>query len=45
MVILGNDSIVTPPKTNMKPEKGPLEKGAPLQPIHFGFHVSFWGCT
>ncbi len=31
-------SQITPPKTNMEPENGPLEKEIPI-----GNHVNFWG--
>ena len=32
---------LTSPKTNMEPEKGPLEKARHLHTTIFGFHVSF----
>ncbi len=36
----------TPPKTNMEPENGPLEKEIPIGfTIISRFHVNFWGCT
>ena len=34
----------TPPKTNMEPENGPLQKEIPLETILFRFHLSFQGC-
>ena len=35
----------TPPKTNMEPENGPLEKEIPIGNHHFQVPaVNFWGC-
>ena len=34
---------ITPPKTNMKPENGPLEKEIPIGNHHFQVPCSFFG--
>ena len=34
----------TPPKTNMEPENGPLEKEIPIGNHHFQVPCYFWGC-
>jgi len=46
LVDMNNFSHVcdTPPKTNMEPENGALEKEIPLETILFRFHVTFRGC-
>ena len=37
-------NMFTPPKTNMEPENGPLERRSLLETIPFRFHVKFRGC-